>query len=292
MALVRKTQKLKEEISSKLNSLQKKAANRRVTNLGIPGAELAYRIAGAEGVFYTKAQRELLNNLHDLPGNYVTDEIKIEIVFLEPNENKEEYNLGNMGLGDPHRYWGHTHFASERPNNAAQQRAKAQAGNPKIRLPLRFTTEFNFYSGQVFFQLDANIHGSHHCNVFVLSKELAQQIRDSNQRMYKKLRHDDLPEITDLIERLTTEYNEFNAEYQQTHKTRTYIFNTLWPSIRSLNAAVKHFPGITEYIEEETKERLYRKTERNVTPGQDHLAPPQEVMVATAKHKLLGDDDD
>jgi hypothetical protein len=137
-----------------------------------------------------------------------------------------------------------------------------------------------------------NMHGEHKCFVYVVSPDQATELQSSPSNVYKRLRHDDSDEITNLIESLSSDYNEFKTEYMQTQKTREYIFGTLWPRIRSLNAAVKHFPGITEYIGEETKERLYRKTERNVTPGEDYLAPPQEVMVATAKHKLLGGEDD
>ena len=292
MALVRKTNKLEEEITNKLNSLQRKSGNKRISNLGVPGAELAYRIAGAPDVFYTRKQRELLNDLSELPGEFVRTDMDIEVAFMDPAPQQFKTNAETMGMGVKHSYYGQHPFVTDKPNTAAQARSKTLAGSPKIVLPLRFKNEFNFYSGQVYFRLVENMHTNHRCHVYIVSSDQATELQSKPSNVYKRLRHDDSDKITNLIESLSCDYNEFETEYMQTHKTREYIFKTLWPSIRSLNAAVKHFPGITEYIGEETKERLYRRTERNVTPGEDHLAPPQEVMVATAKHKLLGGEND
>jgi|GEM_PF-6530212 len=66
---------------------------------------------------------------------------------------------------------------------------------------------------------------------------------------------------------------------------RVYVLKTLWPVCSSLNGMAKHFPGILEYVKDDTLKRFHKNAPRNATLDPS-LMPDANVLAATAEVKL------
>jgi hypothetical protein len=68
-------------------------------------------------------------------------------------------------------------------------------------------------------------------------------------------------------------------------KVRTYIFDKLWPNCASLNGMVKYFPGILEYVSDDTLKRFHKNAPRTASLNPE-LTPDAAVLATTAEAKL------
>jgi len=89
--------------------------------------------------------------------------------------------------------------------------------------------------------------------------------------------------------RLIAEMEAFRVKTQKAvqrlHAVRTYIMGTLWNACSSLNAMTKPFPGILEYLSDETVARYHKNAPRNASLDPT-LMPDAAVLAATAEAKL------
>ena len=93
------------------------------------------------------------------------------------------------------------------------------------------------------------------------------------------------PEETVALEELEMFRLKVEGSVRRIEAVRTYVMGKLWPVCSSLNGMAKHFPGILEYVSDETLKRFQKNAPRNATID-PALVPDASVLAATAEVKL------
>jgi len=93
------------------------------------------------------------------------------------------------------------------------------------------------------------------------------------------------PAETKALEELEMFRIKVDSSVRRIEAVRTYVMGKLWPVCSSLNGMVKHFPGILEYVSDDTLKRFQKNAPRNATVD-PALVPDANVLAATAEVKL------
>lgn len=282
MALVRKTQKLKEEIGKNLDGLVQAKVKKLMETLNLKTVVSQIVKSGVkEGQLVAIPIQEHmaeLAKLDDLKQLNITQKLHTcwtHVNYLYLNDN---------AVVNYKEFYGE-HFTLTSSNVVPKLKKNSIMGSYKIgRTHLMVAVDEYGGEPNAFLQIncikdeeivaDKTVFGKNNYRLRMepnASTEIPETIWSADQKKNMAI-------LEKCQEKLAKSVARIEA-------VRTYIMTTLWPQCASLNAMAKPFPGILEYVDEETMKRYHKNAPRNQSMD-PNLMPDATVLAATAEAKL------
>ena len=291
MALVRKTDKLKEEIQSRLIGLQKEKTYPLLVAAIPTMIRCLFHWFNAEGFPIKDDEYALIEKLRKIkPKGYLMVPKDLHLSFLPQNDP----NILDLAIKTANQTHVEKFVQHSVKLTSIMNSVDISGFERSLALPAYFDTQFNINLGGMLIYINNGSNGKTDFTMsFITDETMAMDSINTVQAtgyFPTTVRPADLdrvitdPELLDNVNEIRTQVNH---EYGAVDKVHEYIFKTLWPGCSSLNGMTRYFPGIMEFVSDETRKRFYKRTGTAPVAVPDHLAPPSEVLVTTAKTKLL-----